>query len=126
MQYLSTVRTALLATSVILLCATATGATEVATKDHLVLAEIANRVDAEVERAVLEKALQKGGIKRSGDVWMRLAVAHYGLKDNPGAITALQKALTFDESSKQASEWLRALGGQASAKTADAAARPKS
>jgi len=77
-------------------------------------------------KEMLEKALQKGGIKRSGDVWMRLAVAHYGLKDNPGAITALQKALTFDESSKQASEWLRALGGQASAKTADAAARPKS
>ena len=77
-------------------------------------------------KEMLEKAIQKGGIKRMGDVWMRLAVAHYGLKDNPGAITALQKALTFDESSKQASEWLRALGGQASAKTADTGARPKS
>ena len=60
MQYLPTVRTALLFTGVILLCATATGATEVATKDHLVLAEIANRVDAEVERAVLEKLVGFG------------------------------------------------------------------
>ncbi|HEX2586377.1 MAG TPA: tetratricopeptide repeat protein, partial [Steroidobacteraceae bacterium] len=78
-------------------------------------------------KEMLEKAIQKGGIKRMGDVWMRLAVAHYGLKDNPGAITALQKAQTFDESSKQASEWLRALGSQAaSTKTAAAETKPKS
>jgi len=80
----------------------------------------------QVSKEMLEKALQKGGIKRTGDVWMRLAVAHYGLKDNPGAITALQKALTFEESSKQASEWLRALGSQASAKTVEPEAKPKS
>jgi tetratricopeptide (TPR) repeat protein len=78
-------------------------------------------------KEMLEKAIQKGGIKRMGDVWMRLAVANYGLKDNPGAITALQKAQTFDESSKQASEWLRALGSQAaSTKTAAAETKPKS
>jgi len=78
-------------------------------------------------KEMLEKAIQKGGIKRMGDVWMRLAVAHYGLKDNPGAIAALQKAQTFDESSKQASEWLRALGSQAaSTKTAAAETKPKS
>jgi tetratricopeptide (TPR) repeat protein len=64
-------------------------------------------------KEMLEKSLQKGGMKRQGDAWLRLAVAHYGLKDNPGAITALQKAITFPESSKQASEWLRALGGGA-------------
>jgi hypothetical protein len=34
------------------------------------------------------------------------------LKNNPGAITALQKAVTFDETRKQASEWLRHLQGQ--------------
>jgi len=77
-------------------------------------------------KEMLEKAIQKGGIKRMGDVWMRLAVAHYGLKDNPGAIAALQKALTFDESSKQAGEWLRALGGQGATRTAATEAPPKS
>lgn len=77
-------------------------------------------------KEMLEKAVQKGGIKRMGDVWMRLAVAHYGMKDNPGAIAALQKALTFDETSKQASEWLRALGGQSATKTASTESPPKS
>lgn len=61
---------------------------------------------------MLKKALQKGGLKRTGEVWMRLAVARYGMKDFPGAIEALQKAITFDESRKQAGEWLRALNAQ--------------
>lgn len=60
-------------------------------------------------KEMLEKALAKGGLKRPGEVWMRLAVAHYGMKDNPGAIAALQKAITFDESRKQAGDWLRIL-----------------
>lgn len=79
----------------------------------------------QASREMLEKALQKGGIKRMGDVWMRLAVAHYGLKDNPGAIAALQKAQTFEETAKQASEWLRALGGQAASRTASTGTTPK-
>lgn len=67
-------------------------------------------------KEMMEKALAKGGLKKPGEVWMRLAVAHYGMKDNPGAIAALQKAITFDESRKQAGEWLRALSAtQASA-----------
>ena len=68
-------------------------------------------------REALQKALQKGGLKRAGEAWMRLAVAEYGLKNNPGAITALQKAVTFDETRKQASEWLRHLTGQLAAST---------
>jgi tetratricopeptide (TPR) repeat protein len=76
-------------------------------------------------KEMLEKALQKGGLKRQGEVWMRLAVAHYGMKDNPGAIAALQKALTFEESRKQASEWLRALGGQSAAAQTAATEQPK-
>jgi tetratricopeptide (TPR) repeat protein len=60
-------------------------------------------------KSMLTKALQKGGLKRTGDVWMRLAVANYGMKDNNGAIEALQKASTFDESRAQAGEWLKAL-----------------
>jgi tetratricopeptide (TPR) repeat protein len=64
-------------------------------------------------REALQKAIQKGGLKRTGEAWLRLAVAEYGLKNNPGAVAALQKAVTFDETRKQASEWLRHLSGQA-------------
>ncbi len=66
-------------------------------------------------KEMLEKALEKGGLKRPGEAWMRLAVAHYSMKNMPGAVAALQKAVTFEDSRKQASEWLRALGGQATA-----------
>jgi tetratricopeptide (TPR) repeat protein len=64
---------------------------------------------------MLEKAVAKGQLKRPGDAWMRLAVAHYGMKDNIAAVAALQKAVGFDESRKQASEWLRHLGAQVAA-----------
>jgi hypothetical protein len=64
---------------------------------------------------MLQKALDKGGLKRTGEVWMRLAVAKYGLKDNEGAVAALQKAVTFEESRKQASDWLRVLSAQLAA-----------
>jgi tetratricopeptide (TPR) repeat protein len=63
-------------------------------------------------REMLRKALDKGGLKRAGEAWMRLAVAEYNLKDTPGAVAALQKAVAFDETRKQASEWLRHLNGQ--------------
>ena len=66
----------------------------------------------EESKDMLEKALAKGGLKKPGEVWMRLAVAHYGIKDNDGAIKALQKAITFDESRKQAGEWMKVLTAQ--------------
>lgn len=66
-------------------------------------------------REMLQKALAKGGLRRTGEVWMRLAVAEYGLKNNDGAVEALRKAATFEESRKQASEWLRALSAQVAA-----------
>jgi tetratricopeptide (TPR) repeat protein len=66
-------------------------------------------------KSALEKALQKGGLKRTGEAWMRLAVAHYSLKDNRAAIAALQKAINYDESRKQAAEWLRHLSNAAAA-----------
>ncbi|MCR6651983.1 MAG: tetratricopeptide repeat protein [Cellvibrionaceae bacterium] len=66
-------------------------------------------------RDMLTKALDKGGLNKPGEVWMRLAVANYGLKDNQAAIAALKKAITFDESRKQADDWLRALSAIASA-----------
>lgn len=62
---------------------------------------------------MLQNALEKGGLKRPGEAWMRIAVAHYGQNDNPGAIAALRKAVTFDETRKQAGEWLRVLAAQA-------------
>ena len=51
---------------------------------------------------MLEKAMQKGGLKRSGEAWMRLAVAEHGMKNTPAAVAALQKAVGFDETRKQA------------------------
>lgn len=60
---------------------------------------------------MLQKAIQKGGLKRTGEAWMRLAVAHYGLKDVTATQAALQKAITYDETRKQAGEWLRHIGG---------------
>jgi tetratricopeptide (TPR) repeat protein len=62
-------------------------------------------------KEMLTKALQKGGLKRAGEAWMRLAVAEYSLKDTQAAVAALQKAMTFDETRKQAGEWLRHLNG---------------
>jgi tetratricopeptide (TPR) repeat protein len=64
-------------------------------------------------QAMLQKALEKGGIKKTGEVYMRLAVAYYGQKNNPAAIQALQKAQSYDETRKQAGEWLRVLAAQA-------------
>ena len=68
-------------------------------------------------REALQKAVQKGGLKRPGEAWMRLAMAEYSLKNTSGAIAALQKAITFDETRKSAGEWLRHLNGQVTAST---------
>jgi tetratricopeptide (TPR) repeat protein len=65
----------------------------------------------------LEKALQKGSLKRTGEAWLRLAVAQHGMKNTSGAIASLQKASGFDETRKQASEWLRHLGNQGASAT---------
>jgi Tfp pilus assembly protein PilF len=69
-------------------------------------------------KEMLEKALEKGNLKRPGDAWMRLAVAHYSMQNPQGAVAALQKAVTFDESRKQAGEWLRHLSSKFAVETA--------
>jgi tetratricopeptide (TPR) repeat protein len=61
-------------------------------------------------KEALDKALQKGGIRRTGEAWMRVAVAEYSQHNIKGAQAALQKAAGYDESRKQASEWLQHLG----------------
>jgi tetratricopeptide (TPR) repeat protein len=63
-------------------------------------------------RDMLAKALQKGGIKRAGEAWMRIAVAEHNLKNTPAAVAALQKSMTYEDTQKQASAWLRHLTGQ--------------
>lgn len=62
---------------------------------------------------MLNKAIEKGGLKRPGDCWMRLAVARYNLKDDNGARAALQKAANYDSTRQQATQWLRHIGGSA-------------
>jgi tetratricopeptide (TPR) repeat protein len=61
-------------------------------------------------KEALDKALQKGGIRRTGEAWMRVAVAEYSQRNIKGAQAALQKAAGYDESRKQANEWLQHLG----------------
>jgi tetratricopeptide (TPR) repeat protein len=63
-------------------------------------------------REMLTKAIQKGGVKRAGEAWMRIAVAEHNLKNSSAAIAALQKSMTYEETRKQASAWLRHLTGQ--------------
>jgi len=63
-------------------------------------------------RDMLTKALQKGGVKRTGEAWMRIAVAEHNLKNTPAAVAALQKSMTYDDTRKQAAAWLRHLTGQ--------------
>jgi tetratricopeptide (TPR) repeat protein len=63
-------------------------------------------------RDMLAKALQKGGIKRAGEAWMRIAVAEHNLKNTQAAVAALQKSMTYEDTQKQASAWLRHLTGQ--------------
>jgi tetratricopeptide (TPR) repeat protein len=66
-------------------------------------------------RDMLAKALQKGGIKRSGEAWMRIAVAEHNLKNTPAAVAALQKSMAHEDTRKQAAAWLRHLTGQVAA-----------
>jgi tetratricopeptide (TPR) repeat protein len=61
-------------------------------------------------KKALEIAIQKGGLKRAGEAWMRLAVANYNLNNVPDTQAALQQAMKFDDSRKQAGEWLKYLG----------------
>ena len=63
-------------------------------------------------REMLEKAVEKGGLKRTGEAWMRLAIAQYGMKNTAAAVASLQKAVGYDETRKQAGEWLRHLSTQ--------------
>jgi tetratricopeptide (TPR) repeat protein len=66
-------------------------------------------------RDMLAKSLQKGGIKRPGEAWMRVAVAEHNLKNTSAAVAALQKAMGYEDSRKQAAAWLRHLTGQVAA-----------
>lgn len=75
---------------------------------------------------MLRKAIEKGGLKRTGEAWMRLAVAQHGLKNTSAAVASLQKAVGFDETRKQAAEWLRHLSGQVAAGETQAAAQTTS
>ena len=49
---------------------------------------------------------------------MRIAVANYNLKNTPGTVAALQKAMTYDDTRKQAGEWLKYLGNAPAPKPA--------
>jgi tetratricopeptide (TPR) repeat protein len=71
-------------------------------------------------REMLEKALDKGGLKRPGDAYFRIAVADYSMNDYKSAIAALRKAAGYAETRKQANEWLHHLTTQQAPEAASA------
>lgn len=75
-------------------------------------------------KEMLQKAIEKGDLKRPGEVYMRLAVANYGLNDVPATQAALRKASGYPETRAQASEWLRSIGDAAPAAAPAAEAAP--
>lgn len=60
-------------------------------------------------RETMRNALAKGSLSRPGEAWMRIAVASYNLGEHGEAVTALQKAAGFDDTRRQAGEWMRHL-----------------
>jgi len=69
----------------------------------------------EEARKMLGTAVQKGGLKRPGEVLYRLAIANYRLGDLRGAIAALDKSSQHDETRRQAGEWLNSLRAELAA-----------
>lgn len=61
---------------------------------------------------MLGRALDKGGLKRPGDVYFRIAVASYRMGDKRSAAASLQKAQGYEETRQQAGEWLRHLSSE--------------
>lgn len=60
-------------------------------------------------KEMLQRALDKGGLKKPGEAYFRIAVANYSTGDLKGAIAMLQKAQGYDDVKSQASEWLKSL-----------------
>ncbi len=60
-------------------------------------------------RETLERAIAKGGLAKPGEAYLRLAVAAYSLKDLKGAEAAASKALNYDGTRSQASQWLQQI-----------------
>ncbi|HZP12842.1 MAG TPA: tetratricopeptide repeat protein [Nevskiaceae bacterium] len=79
--------------------------------------------------AMIEKAQAKG-VKKPGDAALLLAKAAYEAGDKRKSFNAAQKALTYDETRKQASEWLgylrQQMGEEAATQAANAATQDAS
>lgn len=78
----------------------------------------------------LEKAINKGGLKKTGDAWFLAGVAAFNAKDRARAEAAFSKAMNYEESRNNATQWLshvRDLAAQEAqaAETAKALAEAK-
>jgi tetratricopeptide (TPR) repeat protein len=61
-------------------------------------------------KEMLEKANAKGSLgNKTGESWLRLGVANYGLKDFKAAETAINKAMAYDNVRNQAVQWQRQI-----------------
>lgn len=67
-------------------------------------------------KEMLQLAVSKGGLKRPGDAYFRIALAEYRMDNLPGAIAALQKAQGFEETKRQAGEWMQSLQAEFAAR----------
>lgn len=63
----------------------------------------------EEARQALSAALEKGGLKDTGNAYILLGMSNYELGDEDAARRAFNKALQYDDSRKAASQWLRHL-----------------
>ncbi len=66
----------------------------------------AEREDWEEVRKDLDRALEKGGMKHPGNAWLLLANAYYELDRFDDAMQALKRAERFDDTAKQARQWM--------------------
>lgn len=73
-------------------------------------------------KEMLQLALQKGGLKKPGDVWFRVALADYRMNDLRSAINDLQQAQKYEETKRQAGDWMQSLSAELAAQQSQTAA----
>ncbi len=72
-------------------------------------------------KEMLQLALQKGGLKKPGDVWFRVALADYRMNDLRAAIGDLQQAQKYEETKRQAGDWMQSLSAELAAQQSQTA-----
>jgi len=72
--------------------------------------------DWQESAVALKRALQKGGLKETGTAYIMLGMAAYETEAYDDAVTYFQKALNYDQSKEQASQWIQHVEAERAAK----------